>query len=844
MVFKIICVGSTPAILGILNFKITPEETSYKIPNFTKKNNFIWVKNAIRHQLIKNYNFLLSCKKGIKPSCISRIHNSKSLSSLINFSSFKLRRSNFFKTPRASITHTRKNINLDAIFTKNIFNYNTSNSGDSFSKLFLNYTKFKHSKYLRNIKTRYHSPAIALITFKKSNTKFRDAAVNSMYSYFHVYPAIVLYLNRTVNFNAKLLYTLLTNLNMSKMNKMYALYKNSYQIDDVDLNFVFSKSISHCPILASTFFLNYTNSFNNPSNFILSDTVFNDDIPEESLSIIWSDLQNALFHTKSKNSSAQASFMSINFLNQEYFIKSDSFFTELDFQNFNRNGLYYNLSSVNHKISTAKTHFLLTYSHGFSSLNLLHLLRLQSKTAYTDYIHSFINTHDRNFNDIYNYKPPLSCNFRLQTLIFSPKYFKKFNKLMTFNFKNQAVKPPHKFFKQNSPKYFVTRIFKETTNMKLSAIKNNVFKLSNLLKEDSFDLDDSFATFLNLDKKRQLLIARIPNSDYNDFNKEAAYLSGIEYPSQSRRNIDISHTYLGNYSFIENSMLNSHKLSKVFSYSNISNISSILNTLTNPFLLKILLNDSGFELKLNSSVNSRAMCVLASILNLFCKFNTRANTLITNNHSNLTNLIPNYHFKLAVFKKVSGSFGESIFSLSNVPWHYNTVIRFFEFCSGRKILFQFYPFLFQSVEKYYVALYKRWMPRMSYYERNMGRRFFLEEALHLIHLSLNLHDPKIMLSWMKAIIGRISFWKTRSIFRFLKYLFRQYFHTILHEIGAKGLKICLRGKISAAGNSRTRTILYRFGKNSHANTSLKVLNEFTTIGTFTGVLGFQLWIFY
>jgi len=71
-------------------------------------------------------------------------------------------------------------------------------------------------------------------------------------------------------------------------------------------------------------------------------------------------------------------------------------------------------------------------------------------------------------------------------------------------------------------------------------------------------------------------------------------------------------------------------------------------------------------------------------------------------------------------------------------------------------------------------------------------------------------------------------------------LFKYYFNIILNEIGAKGLKICLRGKISAAGNSRTRTILYRTGKTSHGDVSLKVLNEFTTIGTFTGVLGFQI----
>ena len=90
------------------------------------------------------------------------------------------------------------------------------------------------------------------------------------------------------------------------------------------------------------------------------------------------------------------------------------------------------------------------------------------------------------------------------------------------------------------------------------------------------------------------------------------------------------------------------------------------------------------------------------------------------------------------------------------------------------------------------------------------------------------------------MILRISFWKTRSIFRFLKYLFFNYFQHVFSDLKVKGLKIRLKGKISAAGNSRKRTILYRIGKTSHSTTSLRVLNEFTTINTFTGVMGFNL----
>jgi ribosomal protein S3 len=94
------------------------------------------------------------------------------------------------------------------------------------------------------------------------------------------------------------------------------------------------------------------------------------------------------------------------------------------------------------------------------------------------------------------------------------------------------------------------------------------------------------------------------------------------------------------------------------------------------------------------------------------------------------------------------------------------------------------------------------------------------------------------------MILRISFWKTRSIFRFLKYLFHNYFKYTFNQLDVKGLKIKLKGKISAAGNSRKRTILYRVGKTSHSKTSIRVVNENTTISTFTGVMGLSVWIFY
>ena len=69
---------------------------------------------------------------------------------------------------------------------------------------------------------------------------------------------------------------------------------------------------------------------------------------------------------------------------------------------------------------------------------------------------------------------------------------------------------------------------------------------------------------------------------------------------------------------------------------------------------------------------------------------------------------------------------------------------------------------------------------------------------------------------------------------------RYLFWNCFSELGLKGLKIKLKGKISVAGNARTRTILYRIGSTSHSKVDNRVLHSIDTISTFTGVLGFQI----
>ena len=209
-----------------------------------------------------------------------------------------------------------------------------------------------------------------------------------------------------------------------------------------------------------------------------------------------------------------------------------------------------------------------------------------------------------------------------------------------------------------------------------------------------------------------------------------------------------------------------------------------------------------------------------------------------------TNLQPHNCFRYITSKKILSLFSTNKIREDVIPLYYNTLIRFMEHCSGKKIFIQLYPFLNQNITYDYIVRYKAWITRMKSYERRLGHKFFFEEALHIMHLSFTLRDSILFSSWLKAMILRISFWKTRTIFRFLRYLFLIYFVHIFPELKIKGLKIKLKGKISAAGNSRKRTILYRVGQTSHSKLNLRVSHSKNTINTFTGVMGFQVWLFY
>jgi len=170
-----------------------------------------------------------------------------------------------------------------------------------------------------------------------------------------------------------------------------------------------------------------------------------------------------------------------------------------------------------------------------------------------------------------------------------------------------------------------------------------------------------------------------------------------------------------------------------------------------------------------------------------------------------------------------------------------SIIKFMQFCTGKKILFKVYPYLYNVLTSEEQIRCSLWSQKIKYYRKVLGPKLFLKESLQIIYLCLKHKDIHLFSNWTTAMFYKISFWKYKTFLRYLKYVLRYFFLGIYRKIEFKGIKFQLKGKISVAGNSRTRTSYHYVGFTSHSTFNNKILHKLNLVRTFTGVLGFKIW---
>ena len=206
------------------------------------------------------------------------------------------------------------------------------------------------------------------------------------------------------------------------------------------------------------------------------------------------------------------------------------------------------------------------------------------------------------------------------------------------------------------------------------------------------------------------------------------------------------------------------------------------------------------------------------------------------------NLFYEKNFLFFLRKNTVKSFAFFKLPLLVFSWHYLTLIKFLEYATGKRIYLKFYSLLSVDLEFAENARCALWSYRLRSFKRAFGAKLFLVESLKIIYTALKYKDIYFLSNWLLKFFYKISFWKYKMIFRYLYYVLRYLFRPHLREMNVHGLKFQLKGKVSVAGNARTRTIRNRVGDLSHSTFTNKIILDLNLIRTFTGVIGFKTWL--
>jgi hypothetical protein len=134
----------------------------------------------------------------------------------------------------------------------------------------------------------------------------------------------------------------------------------------------------------------------------------------------------------------------------------------------------------------------------------------------------------------------------------------------------------------------------------------------------------------------------------------------------------------------------------------ISSLKNLLTVLNNPFLLRLYISPSPGLFKPETTLHYTFLQLNKLSLN---KKATNEN-YYPNIPLFATNIQPHMKFKFIIFKKIYAFFTNNKIHKNIIPIYHNTLIRFAEHCSGKKILIQFYPFVNQSITKDFIIRYK------------------------------------------------------------------------------------------------------------------------------------------
>lgn len=297
----------------------------------------------------------------------------------------------------------------------------------------------------------------------------------------------------------------------------------------------------------------------------------------------------------------------------------------------------------------------------------------------------------------------------------------------------------------------------------------------------------------------------------------------IQYKNEQSENNNNSNK-TGLQSFFKHNMLN---LPKTMHISNVRYWASI-------FLFKVRFKEL-FLLGANTQHASSFPTTTFNVSGLPLNFARRFHA---------SNIYPNYPIVRISTKKTIKLLFDSSENVESTVIYTARLTRFVQNITGKSVFIKLQFGDCGLITMTEFILFLVWAKRIFFFKKTISNVLHIEDSLQIVWVALKTHDTSLFLYWIKNIMTRITSWKHRNFFSYIKYIFATFITPLLSTLNIIGVQLLLKGKISVAGNARTRKIMLKFGNASFTTLAQKVSYSHSTVSTFTGVLGVHIWFFY
>ncbi len=194
-------------------------------------------------------------------------------------------------------------------------------------------------------------------------------------------------------------------------------------------------------------------------------------------------------------------------------------------------------------------------------------------------------------------------------------------------------------------------------------------------------------------------------------------------------------------------------------------------------------------------------------------------------------------FRVLIFRKIKGQTVPKFFK-----FFYLYITSFLEFFLKEKIFFRVIP-IKKKINSAKRRLTRIFLKR-RHFQSKVGRGFFLNEMLEILHLTFLYKDLNFLKRWFLLTMERIQFEKHRKFLSVFKHIVSKFPKSLMKRNKVKGFFLDVRGKVGVTGDAKKRNFFVSVGKRSKTTKNSKYDYQQGIVRTETGALGITMVMYY